>query len=95
MLIQKYLMLQKTAAIFQSSSEDSDDELSNNQEIDKYWNWSSKLSYFLDRLQPTLPKSFKTFIRINDAIHKIENMDESEGDVGSYVYFTKSGADHF
>lgn len=47
-----------------------------------------KLLYILrHRLLPSLPKSSKTFLRTTEADYKIEDMDDSEGGIGSFVYF--------
>ena len=39
------------------------------------------------RLLPSLPKSSKTFLRTTDADYRIEQMADSQGGVGSFVYF--------
>ena len=84
-----------------SDSSDEDDgrnEIIGDKEIIKLRQWAidckilrvhlAKLLEILSaRLLPSLPKSSKTFLGTNDADYKIEEMEDSEGGIGSFLYF--------
>ena len=81
-----------------SSGEEDEQNVRNDLEIEQLRNWaieakvhqlhSDKLLEILRfRLLPTLPESSKTFLRTNDALYKIENMEDREGGMGEFVYF--------
>ncbi|XP_051173417.1 uncharacterized protein LOC127289494 [Leptopilina boulardi] len=83
----------------EESEEESDDEdvVDEIDEILKLKNWAiecqihqNDLDKLLEilrfKLLPSLPKSSKTFLRTTDAEYKIEEMEDSEGGIGSFVY---------
>lgn len=87
-----------SASVSTSGSSDEDSDIDDYlPEIEQLREWAIECKIFqthLDkllkilrsRLLPTLPKSSKTFLKTNDADYQIQEMEDCEGGMGSFVY---------